>query len=155
MDSGFESLEVVHIDNGIADALRSQRVGNQVVRATVEVVGSHDMVAILHDILQGIGDGSGTRGHGQSGYTTLEGCDTVFEHTLRRVGQSTVDVTGIAETETVGSVLGIVEHITRGLVDRHGSCVGCGVCLFLAYMKLQCLKLVILLCTHNLILSIF
>ena len=51
LDSSFESLEVVHVQNGIGNALRGQRMGNQVVGTAIEVVGSHDMVAILHDIL--------------------------------------------------------------------------------------------------------
>ena len=82
LDSSFQSLEVVDINYGIGNALRSQRVGNKVVGAAIEVVGSNDMVAILHDVLQGVGDGGSTRGHGQTGYATFKGCDTIFEHAL-------------------------------------------------------------------------
>ena len=113
------------------------------------------MIACLHDVLQGVGDGSSTRGDGQSGYTTLKGSHTILKHTLSGVGQTTVDITCIAQTETVGSVLRVTEHVRRGLVDGHGTGVSCGVSLFLAYMELQCLKTIILLCTHSLILSFF
>ena len=51
LDGGFEGFEVIHINNGIGDALRSQRVGNQVVGTTIEIVGSDDMIAILHHVL--------------------------------------------------------------------------------------------------------
>ena len=34
LDSSFEGLEIVHIDNSITNTLRSQRVGNEVVRTT-------------------------------------------------------------------------------------------------------------------------
>ena len=80
-------------------------MGNQVVRTTIEVVGSHDMVTILRDILKCVGDSGSTRGYSQTGYTTLKSSDTILEHTLSRVGQSTIDITCIAKAETVGSVL--------------------------------------------------
>ena len=38
----------------------------------------------------------------------------------------------------------------KGYIDGHGASVGCGVSLFLAYMKLQCLKTEVLFCAHNL-----
>ena len=136
LDSSFERLEVVHIDNRIRDALSSQRVGNQIIASTIKIISSHDMIAILYDVLQRIGDSSSTRGNGQSGYTTLEGCHAILEHTLSRVGQTTVDITCIAKTETIGCVLRVVENIARGLIDGHCASVSCGVSLFLAYMKL-------------------
>ena len=129
-------------------------MGNQVVGTTIEVVGSDNVVTILHDVLQRIGDGGGTRGYGQTSYTTLEGCYTIFEYALCRVGKTTIDVTCITKSETVGSMLAVVEHIRCGLIDRHGTCVGCGVGLFLTYMELKGLKTIIFLCTHNLVLSI-
>ena len=81
-DCCFQGVEVVHVYNRVGDALCSQRMGYQVVRATIEVVGSYDMVASLHNILQGIGDSSGTRSHSQACHTTLEGGHTVFKHAL-------------------------------------------------------------------------
>ena len=111
-------------------------MGDEVVRTAIEVVCCYDMVAILYDVLQGIGNGSSTRGYGKTCNTTFEGCDTILKHTLGGVRQTTVDITGITQSETVGGVLRVVEHIAGGLVDGHGTCVGCGVCLFLAYVKL-------------------
>ena len=136
LDSCLKGFEVVYIDNRVADALRSECVGDEIVASTIEVVSSHDMIASLHDVLQRIGDGCSTRGDSQSSHTTLKGSDTILKHALRRVGQATIDITCIAETETIGSVLGVVKHIRCGLIDGHGTCVSCGVCLFLAYMKL-------------------
>ena len=105
LDGCFESLEVVYINNSIADALSSKSMGNQVVRTTIEVVSSYDMVASLYNVLQSVGDSSCTRSDCQSCNTTLESCNTIFEHALSRVGQSTIDVTCIAKSETIGSVL--------------------------------------------------
>ena len=137
LDGCLEGLKVVHVDDGVADALCGQRVGDEVERAAIEIVGSHDMVASLHDVLQGVGDGSGTAGHGQSGHAALKGCHAVFEHALGGVGQTAVDVAGIAQTEAVGGMLGVAEHVAGGLIDGHGTGIGGGVGLFLAHMQLQ------------------
>ena len=136
LDGGFQCGEVVHVDDGVRDALGRECVGNQIVAAAIEIVGCHDMVAGLGNVLQGIGDGCGARGHGQTGHATLKGCHTVFKHALCGVGQTAVDVAGIAQTEAVGSMLRVAEHVARGLVDGHRTGVGSGVGLFLAYMQL-------------------
>jgi hypothetical protein len=109
------------------------------------------MVACLHNILQGIGDSCGTTGNCQTRYATFKGCHAILEHALCAIGQSSVNITGIAQAESVGSMLRIVEHITGGLIDGYCASVGSGVGLFLAYMQLQCLETIILTCTHNLI----
>ena len=57
LDGSLKGAEVIDVDNGIANALSGQRVGNQVVGTTIEVVGSDNVVTILHDVLQCIGDG--------------------------------------------------------------------------------------------------
>ena len=119
LESLVHGIEIAGVHDGGSNALRGERVLNEVECATVEVVGSDDVVAILCNVLQGIGDGCGTGGHGQSCNATLKGSHAVFEHTLCGVGQTSVDVTGIAESETVGSMLGAVEHITGGLVDGY------------------------------------
>ena len=80
-------------------------MGNQVIGTAIQVVGSDDMIAGLHNILECVCDSRSTRGNSQSGYTTFEGSYSVFEHALSRVGQTTVDVTCIAQTKAVGSVL--------------------------------------------------
>ena len=95
------------------------------------------MVTSLGKSLQGIGDGGGTGGDGKTGHATLERGDTVLKDALGGVGQTAVDVTGVGKTKAIGGVLGVAEHIARGLVDRHGAGVGCGVGALLANMKLQ------------------
>ena len=109
----------------------------QVVGATVDGLLSHHVVTGLGKGLQGIGDGGGTGGDGKTGHATLERGDTVLKDALGGVGQTAVDVTGVGKAKAIGGVLGVAEHIARGLVDRHGAGVGCGVGALLANMKLQ------------------
>ena len=80
-------------------------MGDEVERAAIQVVGGNDMVTGTSDVLQGVGHCGGATGDGKSCDTTLQGCDTVLEHTLCRVGQTTIDVTSVAQSETVGGML--------------------------------------------------
>ena len=80
-------------------------MGDKVERTAVEVVGCHDMVTGQCNVLQGIGHGSGTAGHSQTGHATLQCCHSVFKNALSGVGQTAVDITSVAQTETVGSML--------------------------------------------------
>ena len=125
-------------------------MSDEVISTTIDVVGSYDVVAILKDVLQSVGYCGCTRSNCQTGYTTFEGSYTVFEYALCRVGQATIDVTCVTESEAVGSVLRVAEHITCGLVDRHRTSVGSWIWIFLTYMQLKCLKAKFLFCTHNL-----
>ena len=101
----LKSLKVVNVNDSVCDALCGKRMGYQIERTAVEVVSSHDMVAVLRDVLQGIGDSGCTRGNSKTGHTTLEGSHTVLKHALGRVCQSSVDITCITKTEAVCRML--------------------------------------------------
>ena len=137
LDGTLNLFQVMSIDKRGLDAKLGERMLQQVVGATVDGLLSHHVVTGLGKSLQGIGDGSGTGGDGKTGHATLERGDTVLKDALGGVGQTAVDVTGVGKTKAVGGVLGVAEHIARGLVDRHGAGVGCGVAALLANMKLQ------------------
>ena len=153
-DGSLYGLQVAHVDDGVLHSKVGQSMGDEVERAAIEIVGSHDMVARQQDILQGQSDGSGTRRHGQSGHATLKGSHPLLEHTLCGVGESAIDVAGIAQAETVGSMLRVAEHIGCGLVDRHRAGIGCWVGLLLTYMELEGLETILVL-AHNFFLSLF
>ena len=74
-------------------------------RTTIQIVGCHNVVASLHNVLQCISDSCSTAGHSQTCHTTLKGCHTVLKYPLRRVGQTAIDIAGIAQAKTVGSML--------------------------------------------------
>ena len=115
-------------------------MGDEIERASVEVVCCHNVVTCLQDVLQGVGHGCRTAGYGQSGHASLQRCHALLEDALCGVGKSAIDVARIAQAEAVGCVLRIAEHVRGGLIDRHGACVGGGVGLFLSYVELQCLE---------------
>ena len=82
LDCCLESVKVVYVDDGIADTLSREGVGDEVVATTVKVVGCYDVVTSLHDILESVGDGCCTRGNSETSYTTFKSSNTVFEYTL-------------------------------------------------------------------------
>ena len=100
------------------------------------------MVTGLCQCLNGVGDGGCTGSGSQCCHAALQRCDALFEHILRGVGQTAVDIACIGQTEAVGGVLAVAEHIGRGLVDGHRTGIGGGVGLLLTDMKLQGLKFI-------------
>ena len=137
LDGALDLVQVMSVDKRGLDAKLGERMLQQVVGATVDGLLSHHVVTGLGKSLQGIGDGSSTGGDGETCHATLECGDTVLEDALGGVGQTAVDVTNIGKAKAVGGVLGVAEHIARGLVDRHGAGVGCGIGALLANVKLQ------------------
>ena len=137
LDGTLDLFQVMGIDKRGLDAKLGERMLQQVVGATVDGLLSHHVVTGLGKSLQGIGDGSSTGGDGKTCHATLERGDTVLEDALGGVGQTAVDVTGVGKTKAVGGVLGVAEHIARGLVDRHGTGVGCRIGALLANVQLQ------------------
>ena len=70
----------------------------------------------------GLGGLAGSKSYG--GNTALQRCQAGLQGILRGVGQAGINRSGIREVEAVGGVLGIVEDVRRGLVNRHVACVG-------------------------------
>ena len=127
VDGGGEVFRVVGIDEAHLDAERGQDVVELGVGAAVEVAGGDDVVAGLGEVDDGVEDGGGAGGDGEAGGAAFERGDALFEHVVGGVHQAGVDVAEFAQGEQVGGVLGAVEHVGGGAVDRHRAGVGGGV----------------------------
>ena len=104
-ESLVNGFKVSRIDNCGFHSLCRQRVFHEVVCSSIEIVSRYDVVAIASHVLKSIGDGSGARCDSKSCHAPLKCSHTVFKHTLSRVGQSPVDISSIAKTESVGCML--------------------------------------------------
>ena len=117
--------------------MQGQGVGEQIGSAAVDGLLGDDVLPFPSQRLDGVGDGSRTGCQRQAGDAAFQGCDAVFEHALRGIGQAAVDVARIRQAEAIGSMLGIMEHIGSGGVNGYRAGVGREVGLFLAYVKLK------------------
>ena len=118
---------IARVGKARGDALLGQRVRKEVVGASVERAGRHDVVARLGNGLDGVGDGRHARGHGQRRDAAFERRDALFQHVGRRVHDAGVDVARHLQIEQVRAVLRAVEGVGHRLVDGHGHGFGGGV----------------------------
>ncbi len=121
VDAGADAVEIARLDEARGDAEARQRVGQEIDRAAIERSRRDDMIAGA----QQRGDGKMHRRHAACG---AHGADAVFErrkplfqHRRRRIGNPRVDVAGALQIEQTGRVIGIVEHVRGGLIDRDGA----------------------------------
>ena len=117
-----EILRIGRIDEAHLDPLVLHRVGEQVPGAAVEVGRGDDVVARARQVLDRKGRGRLTAGERQRRHAALERSDALLEHVVGRVHDAGVDVAELLEREQIGGVLGALELIGGGLVDRHGDC---------------------------------
>ena len=110
-DRLFEVGQVGRIHESSRDTVGDQCVLEKVVGASIDILGGNDMVSRTGDIEDGIGDGGGAGGHGQSADASLQGSDALLEDILGGVGQTAVYIARISQTETRGRVLGVVEYV--------------------------------------------
>lgn len=149
LDSGFDSLQVMGIYESGFDTKVAERVLQQVESTAVNSALGNHVITLASESRDGISNSSGARSNSQSGNATFEGGDTFFEHTLSGVVDTAINVTRILQGKTVGSMLRVMEHVRRGLVNRNGARIGCGVCLFLANVNLKSFKVEFVLCRHG------
>ena len=126
----------------------------QVGGAAVDGFLGDDVAAVLGQGLDGVVDGGSTGSHSQGSHAALKGCDALLEHILGGVGQTAVNVASVLQVEAVSGVLGVMEHVGSGLVNRHGAGIGDGVSLLLANVQLQGLKMVFTLAHDKILISV-
>ena len=112
------------LDEADLDAELGQRVVEQVVGAAVEPRAGDDVVARVGQVEDREGLGGLTRGQEQRRDAAFERGDALLDDVLRRVHDPGVDVARLGEPEQRGGVLGAVEGVRGGLVDRQRARVG-------------------------------
>ena len=136
------------VDEARIDAVERKRVGEQVGAAAVNRLLRHDMFAFGRQCLDRVGDRRRAGGDRQPRDTPFERRDAILKHPLGGVGQPSVDVAGVGETEAVSGVPTVAEYIAGGRVDRHRAGVARGIGVFLSDMNLQRFEFVVGLSTH-------
>ena len=96
-------------------------------RAAVELASGDEIVARLHQRMERQELCRMARRHNQCRSAAFECCDARLEHALRRVADARVDVAEGFEAEQRRGVIGIIEDVGRGLVDRRDAGAGRGI----------------------------
>ena len=104
------------------------------------------MLTRLSQRLDGVGNGGGAGGQGQSGHAALQSGQALFQYILGGVGQAAVNIAGVGQAEAGGGMGGVAEYVRSGLVNGHRAGVGGGVRLLLSHVKLQGFKFIL---THR------
>ena len=121
-------VEVVGVgDERRLDPQLGQRVMQQVVGAAVEPGAGHDVVPGAGEVQDCEGLRGLARGQEQRRHPALECGDALLDDVGRRIHQPGVDVAGLGQPEQRGGVVGAVEGVGGGLVDRQRPGVGVSV----------------------------
>ena len=136
LDGVLDLGQVMGVDEGGSHAESGQGVLQQVGGTAVDGLLGDDVTAVL------------------GSHAALKGCDALLEHILGGVGQTAVNVACVLQVEAVSGVLGVMEHVGSGLVNRHGAGIGDGVSLLLANMQLQGLKMIFTLAHDKILISV-
>ena len=91
-DGSLDFFQNMCIDEGRFNAEGFERVGQQVIGPAVYGLLANDVVALLRECLDGIGDRCRAGSNRQCSHAALECRDPLFEDALRAVGQSAVDI---------------------------------------------------------------
>ena len=119
---GGRVARVVH--EARLDAQARQGVGEQVRGAAVQGGGGHDVVARPAQRQEGEGLGGHARRRQQRPDAALQGRDPLLDDVIGGVVQARVDRAEVAQGEAGGRLLGRLEDVGGGLVDRDGPGVG-------------------------------
>src|SRR5262249_40983921 len=97
------------------------------VRAAIEGLGSHDLVACFKKAGKRDELGGLAAPHRERAYTAFEGGHALFEGGGGGVHDARIDVAEALKVEQRRRVRGVVEDVRGGLVDRHSAGSGIGI----------------------------
>ncbi|MNS80873.1 hypothetical protein D3C72_1145700 [compost metagenome] len=119
IDQGCERRRVGRIGETRLDAVLRQCVRQQIEAAAVQRAGGDDVVAGLGNGLDRIGDRRLPRGQCQRADAPFQCRHALLQHVGGGVHDARIDVARYLQVEQVRSVLGVIECVGHGLVDRH------------------------------------
>ena len=129
-------IQIEYINKCGADSVLRKSVRQQVVGTAVDVLCRYDVVALLRQVDDGVVNGCCSGSYCKCCNAAFQCCHSLLENVLGRVGQTAVDVSCILESESCCCVIGVIEYERRCLINRHCSCSGCRIWIFLSYVKL-------------------
>ncbi|CDA99778.1 putative uncharacterized protein [Lachnospiraceae bacterium CAG:215] len=121
-DRFFPGALFVRIYKSCFNPLIPQRMLQQIIRSSVNVFGGSNMIPCFRKILKRICDRCCPGCNCKCGGSVLQSRNPLFEYILRRVSQSSVNISVVPKSEPVRSMLTVIEHIRSRLIYRYSSC---------------------------------
>ena len=145
-DGALHFLQIVDVHEIGGNAEAGQGVGEQVVAAAVDGLLGDKVAAVLTQRFQHVGNGRRAGGQRQRRHAAFQSSHPFFQHVLRGVGETAVNVAGVRQPEAGGGVGTVMEHVRGGGVNGNGPGIGSGVGLLLTDVELQGFKFIV---RHN------
>ncbi|MGY3354738.1 hypothetical protein ACVWZK_001401 [Bradyrhizobium sp. GM0.4] len=121
VDQPFDCLGLVALGEAAGDALPRQDVREQRMRGAIELRHGNDVAAVIGDVDEGEMQRGLPGRDRKRADAALELRDTLFQHRAGRIGDAAVAIAFGLEIEERRAVIGAVEGVGCGLVDRHGN----------------------------------
>ncbi len=132
----FHLIKIMNVNEAGCNSERRKRVRQQIVAASVYGLLCNKMTAVLPQGFQRICNRRRSGGKSQSRRSAFQSRHTPFQHILRGVCQSSVDIAGIGKAKTGRRMGRVFEYIGSSRVNRYCAGVSCRVRILLAYMEL-------------------
>lgn len=120
-DGRLEIVRVVRIDEGAVPAQLLERQAELGQRTAIEIARGDEMVARLQQGEEGEELGGVAGGGGDRRAPAFQAGDAFLQDADGGVGQARIDVAEAVQVEQAGGVVGVLEHVGRGLVDGGGA----------------------------------
>ena len=121
------NFERARLHEGRGDAEAGQRVRQQVDRAAIERSRRHDMVAGIHQRRNAEVKRRHTARGAYCADAVLQRRQTLLQNGDRRIGDAGIEMSGTFQVEQRSRMVGILEDVGGGLIDRHRARAGRGI----------------------------
>ena len=136
LNGRFNFFIIKWVYKGRCNSVLRQCMGQQVICAAVNMFSRYNVVSRMGQILKCICNGCCSGSNRQSCHTAFKRCDTLFEHILCRICQTSVNIARILKAKPGSRMVTVSKYIRRCLINRHCPCISHRVRLFLSYMQL-------------------
>ena len=123
VDQSLDRVRLIALGEAAGDALPRKDVGQQRVRGAVELRHGNDVAAVIGDVDEGEVQRGLSGRNRERADAALELADALFENCAGRIGDAAVAKAFGLQIEEGRAVVGAVEGVGGGLVDRHRDCV--------------------------------
>ena len=111
LNGAFQFFEIEGIHEGRSDSGIGEGVGKEIIGPAVYVFRRDNVIALMGQILEGIGNRCGTGGHGQSCASAFQCGHSFLEDLFCRVRQPSIYISPCRKRESCRCVFAVMEHI--------------------------------------------